>query len=162
MDAQLIKNYPLSEDILKQIRNKSRIKNAPVSSTTNPRPDRSLLSSQTWLFKGINAIKVNFSDNKLKQVVVKLSANCKTLLYGKRKVDRTCWDKIRGQTKLPLSEIVEIIYGGNTTAFEKVDKGQVRIQAKKRESYRRVYEHYDARRTIQLKHPYEGNAIKMW
>ena len=49
MDAQLILEHPIDEKTVKDIKSKTRIKKAPVSSNSNPKPQRSLESSQNWL-----------------------------------------------------------------------------------------------------------------
>ena len=96
------------------------------------RPDHSLPVSQTWLFKGIECIKVNFSDSKLKRVHLSLNKTCTTLSFKGVNGERTCWDALKGSTKLHLSEIVDIVYGGHTSAFGKFTDSMIRVHAKRR------------------------------
>lgn len=62
MDAQLIMDHPVTDAKIKAIKNKMRVKRQPVSSTKNPRPERSLETSQARLVEGIRATKFNFSN----------------------------------------------------------------------------------------------------
>ena len=66
---------------------------------------------------GIYATKLNWSNSKRKDVVLKLSSNMKELTYMKPSKDLTCWDKIRGKSTIQLSEIALIAYGGISSTF---------------------------------------------
>ena len=53
----------------------------------------------------------------MKHITIKLSKNGSSLIYDKLPSDKTCFDKIKGSTNLPLSHVKGIIYGGTTSTF---------------------------------------------
>ena len=61
-----------------------------------------------------------------------MNKNCTTLSFKGVAGERTCWDALKGSTKLYLSEIVDIVYGGHTTAFAKFGDSMIGINAKQR------------------------------
>ena len=82
-----------------------------------------------WLNRGINGQKVNFSNSEIKNVIIKLSADGKFLMWQKREGDRSIIDKVMGYSKIELSQVVGIVYGGATTTFESVIKKIIRAHA---------------------------------
>ena len=79
MDASLILDHPISEAKIIKINNKMSLS----GKIRNDRPEDSVGASRKALLKGIRATKFNFSDNKMKEILIKLSADGKTLTYEK-------------------------------------------------------------------------------
>ena len=122
-----------------------------------PKADRSLEASQKRLRKGITAIKFNYSNTGIKNVIIKLSKDLKTLEYQKVEKDKNLWDKIKGSSKLALNQIAGISYGGTTSTFYKMRKTLVRSMAVERAPLQNFYDHYDKRRKVRLLK--EGNEL---
>lgn len=59
--------------------------------------------STHWLNRGILGQKVNFSNSQIKNVVIKLSSDGKTLMWQKREGSRSIIDKVKGWSKQELS-----------------------------------------------------------
>ena len=159
MDAQLILEHPIDEKTVKEIKAKTRIKKAPVSSNSNPKPQRSLEASQDWLQQGIECVKVNFSDSKMKQVILKLSRDLKTLQFERPAKDQGWWDRIRGPSKLHLKDVVDILYGGGSSAMKPIARQVLRLHSRDRDNAHIVFDHYDQRRNIFMAN--ENHEIKL-
>lgn len=96
----------------------------------------------------------------MKQVSLRLSSDGKKLVYEGNKTGQSCWNILRTSTKVLLSNFVEIMYGGETTAFNKVSTAMFRIHAKNRQGMTRVFKHYDTRRSILIAKG--GNNLPLW
>jgi len=70
------------------------------------------------------------------------------------------WDKLIGPSKINITDIVDIVYGGGTTAFDRISTELLRVLAKNRQMARHVFEHYDSRKNILLVN--DGREIKLW
>ena len=65
---------------------------------------------------GISAVKHNWSDHKEKRILIKISQDCKDLLYQKADNIST-WNMIKGPRKIPIKDITGILYGGKSATF---------------------------------------------
>ena len=80
-------------------------------------PQNDTRASINRLKKGVSAQKVNFTNIKIKQIAIRMTADEKSLAYRRSACDRTCWEKVSGDRVVPLSQIVGIVYGGTTCTF---------------------------------------------
>ena len=156
MDASLILDHPISEARIIKIKNKMSLS----GKIRNDRPEDSVGASRKALLKGIRATKFNFSDNKMKEILIKLSADGKTLTYEKVHKNKNLWEKIRGTGNLQLSHLHGIAYGGTTATFDKTQRMRVNMHAKDRPRMQHIFGHYDERRDITLLHN-DGNMFQM-
>ena len=69
------------------------------------------------LKKGIHATKLNWSDNKHKDILLSLTSDSKSFFYKRSKGDSTSWEKLKGHGKVKLKDIAEITYGPISSTF---------------------------------------------
>ena len=102
---------------------------------------------------------MNFSDSKMKQVILKLSSDLKTLQLERPLKDQGWWDRIRGPSKLHLKEVIDILYGGGSSAMKPIARQVLRLHSRDRDNAHIVFDHYDQRRNIFLAN--ENHEIKL-
>ena len=86
-------------------------------------PYSTFQSSFQVLLKGIEATKYNFSNDVKKKVILSLSADMKYLTYRKQGEKQSKLGSIFSITpSLRVSDIKNILFGGQTTAFIKHKK----------------------------------------
>ena len=112
----MIMYHPVTLEKVHAIKQKSRLKNT-VKTRAMRRPEHTLATSVWKLQIGVQAIKVNFTDAKMKHVKLRLSEDRKSLYYQKVSQDRSLLDRIKGKSQLPLSSLIGIAYGGITSTF---------------------------------------------
>ena len=144
MDAQLIMEHPIPLEEVQRIQKKETIPE-PAKNACD-----SLLESQLRIAAGIPVTKLNWSNSKRKDVILRLTRNMKELTYMKPQNKLTCWDKVRGKGSIYLSEIAEMAYGAITSTFARVSPGIIRKQAIERPNIRRLFKHYDDRRDFKV------------
>ena len=104
MDADLIVNRPISEELVEKIRQKSifeQVTNYSIRRLNVSQNDTR--ASINHLVKGVNAQKINFTDVKTKNISIRMTADGQSLVYRRLESERNCWEKVSGDRILPLS-----------------------------------------------------------
>ena len=79
--------------------------------------------------EGIQAVKLNWSDDRYKNVILRVSNDNKNLVYDNVNVNKTMWEKIKGSGTLAFNKIAGISYGATTSNFSKVQESAVKLAA---------------------------------
>lgn len=104
MDADLIVYRPISEELVEEIKQKSvfeQMINYSIRRSNLPQNDTR--ASANRMVKGVNALKINFTDVKTKNISIRMTADGQSLAYRRLESERTCWEKVSGDRILPLS-----------------------------------------------------------
>ena len=80
------------------------------------------------LTRGIPALKYNFSNDKIKSVIIHLSADRKSFEYSAHSSHRGFYDKLIGRTKVrSFKDFTGLLYGGQTMSFGRHKKSLVKL-----------------------------------